>query len=370
MSFNSGLIKINLSIVFFTIILNSLSALGASKNEEVGKDSTMFLGIENFNFFKNSEYFNPIVEGYTDPGLFLTTKFIWKISEKINMSGGLHFLKYSGEKGFKNFQPLLQIGYYPNGHFQVIMGSLIKKKYIPLPDYLYHSDLFWERNIENGLQLRYFKNSFKGDLWVDWENHINNNSTEQEEFILGFAGTYFIPREINGLSVNFPLSVLINHRGGQVNSSEKDLVTLTNSMAGINLTWKSASLANKLSFDYNIAGFLDMSQSKNQFYSKGFGHYSKLSFLTKNIILFSEYWQAYHYMSSRGNPIYMCVSTRNEDYTRPERKLWVNGIKMMHHIKYNSNFSIEFNSYYDFQRLDFDYSVLFSIYINLIKPLL
>ena len=170
--------------------------------------------------------------------------------------------------------------------------------------------------------------------------------------------------------LKFPLTLLVTHVGGQINDSDKDLVSIANSSIGIELE-TSSKLDNisEINLSYKFFTFHDLSQSKNQFYSEGFGHLSKLNFVIGNFNLYSGYWYGYHFISSKGNPIYMSVSQRNNIYTRSKRSLLIPGINYLYHINSYSFLKIDFTSYYDTHRHDLDYSFLIKINVFLSKSL-
>ena len=60
-------------------------------------DNTLSFRIENSNFFKNNEYFNDIIQGYTLIGWFINPKLIYYPAKNAKIEAGIHFLKYSGD---------------------------------------------------------------------------------------------------------------------------------------------------------------------------------------------------------------------------------------------------------------------------------
>ena len=106
----------------------------------INSDSTFVLKLENSNFLKNAEYFNPIVDGYSDLGFFITTKLEYLVSNKLKLSGGLHLLKYSGENDFSHFEPIFSLDYIINRRLSIVMGTFQKSLMVELSDQLYFDD--------------------------------------------------------------------------------------------------------------------------------------------------------------------------------------------------------------------------------------
>ena len=337
---------------------------------DVKNDSTLVFEFDNLNFFKNAEYFNPIVDGYTDLGLYMSANVIYRLSNKLSLTGGINFLKFSGENSFAEIQPVFSIKLRPSTKFSITMGTLDKTKLCKLSDPLYFEDLHWKDNVENGVQFSLNSNFLKGDLWVDWENYINSSSTDQEQFTLGLSSSYTFLNRSSNLILELPFGFLFNHKGGQINKSDEDLISMLNTTLGVRLGWVfNSEKHDKLIIKYNFLGYSDNSPKKNQLFSSGFGHLTGIEFTSGSVNIYTDYWYGYHYISSKGNPVYMSVSERNEEYVRPIRKLIIPGFIYTRHINNKANLSFEFTSYYDTERLDFDYSFFLSIQINFFKLL-
>ena len=57
----------------------------------------LMVHIGNKNFFKNNEYFNPLNEGLTLPGVIIEPTLIYYPGSTTRIEGGVSFLKYFGK---------------------------------------------------------------------------------------------------------------------------------------------------------------------------------------------------------------------------------------------------------------------------------
>ncbi|MCF8455587.1 MAG: hypothetical protein K9H62_06640 [Bacteroidales bacterium] len=348
-------------ILIITFLLKPL--LG--QNDSI-PTSKLSLNIENFNFLKNAEYFNPIVDGYTDLGYFVAPTIAYRPAKKIKLEVGVHLLKYSGKDKFTKVLPLYSAVYMPNEKFEMRMGTLHGGLAHGLIEPLYFADLHWRENVENGVQFLFQNGFITSDLWINWEDFMENSSDDQERFSLGFSGKINPFRKSDKIKISLPVQFLFTHRGGQGNIHEGHVESLTNSAAGIVFEMPTQSpIISSIKLENYCLSYVDNSPSKQHDFSKGFGWLSGLGLANKHFSLSFNYWYGYHFMSSKGHPMFQSVSERIDGYTSPGRKLIssefgyfmtiYNGVKLQSGIQY----------FYDPQRKDFDYSYSLFLIVSL-----
>lgn len=341
-------------IVLLILIFSINASTAQVDSTHLGKLS---LNIENFNFLKNAEYFNPIVDGYTDLGYFIAPTLTYRFAEKIKLEAGVHLLKYSGKDDFTKVLPLYSASYHPNKNFEMRMGTLRGGLAHGLIEPLYFTDLHWRENVENGVQFLYKNDRISSDLWINWESFMENPEDDQERFTLGYSGKIHPFVDSSRFRISFPVQLLFTHRGGQGNIHEGLVESLTNSSAGIifEMPIESQFISSLILENYCL-GYADHSPSKQHDFSKGFGWLSELGVRTRHFSLHFNYWYGYHFISQKGNPMFQSVSERIEKYTRPERKLVSSEFRYQHTIYNGVKLQSGLQYYYDPQRKDFDYS--------------
>lgn len=204
--------------IFILIIGLKASAHSADKesnhpllNNTFEKDSNaLYFNLYDANFLWNNEFFNPIVNGYTLIGYFLTPEFQYHFSPKIKIQGGVHLLKYSGVESFSTVAPTYSAT-YTNSDFSLIMGTLNGTVNHRLPEPLLFTERYFTNNLENGVQYLLNKEKFHMDLWLDWQTFIFPMDNKQEELVAGLA-LFPTPIKNENWEFKLPLSLLAKHR--------------------------------------------------------------------------------------------------------------------------------------------------------------
>ncbi|MEA3443328.1 MAG: hypothetical protein U9R19_01230, partial [Bacteroidota bacterium] len=342
-------------LISYFISVSLLQTIFAQDNASV-KDN-FGLHVENFNFFKNAEYFNPITDGYTDIGYFLAPAISYNFQSSFRLKAGIHVMRFSGEDGFADVQPIFTASWIPNKNLKMNLGTLEGGHKHKLIEPLYFSDLHWLKNVENGIQFLFQNKYLDADLWLNWEKHVRKTDEFQEHFTFGFTGKTYVYRRINSIDVSLPMQIIITHRGGQGILKTGQVETLANFAAGINIAFaldnsylKSISIKN-----YSLA-YADLSPLKEQSFTKGFGYLSQLELSNNHFVVDFNYWYAYHFIAPRGNPILQSISEKHESYNRPTRNLLYSGLRFLHSIYNGVDLQVGLQLFYDPLRKELEYS--------------
>src|SRR5699024_2854200 len=110
--------------------------------------------------------FNPYTEGYTGIGFFVRPTLEYYFAPSTRVSAGVHLLKYSGESAFKQLIPIFTLHHEFNEQFAIVMGSLYGTLHHKLEQALMRYDLFYQDNIEYGLQFLYKPRWADMDMWL------------------------------------------------------------------------------------------------------------------------------------------------------------------------------------------------------------
>lgn len=317
------------------------------------------LRINSIAFFKNNEYFHPLVEGYTLPGFQLQPRFYFDLGEKFSLEAGVHISQFSGKEGLNSVDPLFRATYLATPRFSVLLGWLKGTANHQLIDPLYQWEKLYTDPLEYGVQFLVNKPGFKLDTWINWEKYIEFNDPFQEE--LTFGTTSKIRLLQNGsFELWLPAQVTIKHKGGQVIAVDEPLTTHTNWATGFNIVMNRRSdILRRLMFDFYYAGFTDFSPQKRMAFKNGYGMYS---IVTANIASFTSslgYWRGRQFIAPHGEPLFQSVSFTDPSISKPDRYVITFKTSYLKQIFRNVSFGAYFESYYDIKlsQMDYDYGI-------------
>ena len=350
-------------ILFIVFLLTSGRVVAQAPSAD---QKTLSLDIDNFNFLKNSELFNPILDGYSDVGYFLATRLNYHPTKKVTLSGGVFMLKYSGTDQFTHVYPAYSIRFHPISEFKMEFGSFIGGMDHGLVTPLYFEDYHWKQNPESGVRFQFQNKKTKQDLWLNWENHIERLEDYQEKFTVGYVGSWRLYEKENRAKVDFPLQYVFTHRGGQGNNNEHTVESIGNVAGGVNLFFSPTNtLLDSVTFSSYLVGFNDFSATKKYVYTKGFGWFSEMRITSKGFGLELGYWYGYHFLSIKGHPLFHSVSSRLNEFNYPTRKLLTGELHYSHTIYNGIVLRAGTRFFHDPIRHEFDYEYSLFLSVNL-----
>jgi hypothetical protein len=336
-------------------------------------DSTkmLVLNIENLNFFKNNEYFNPYVQGYTLLGYWLKPQVIFNASKRLSFTAGIHAQKYSGVDVFSQFFPIFKVKLKVGENSRLIFGSLESTLNHNVSNYLLDDEFFQTHNCENGLQFIHQGEILKSDTWLDWRQFIFQGSVYPEILLFGTSNTIRLI-EKNQSSLNLRLSALASHVGGQIDCSNTNVQTIINSQSGFDyyLSLQSKKLSKIRLFAHYYTA-LDQSPTKSLKYLYGYGVNSGIELSSNYYDLRLEHWFGEYYFSKFGNQMFNSLHIENPQYTEDQRA-FVNThlLVKIEKIKF-AKMGFGLNFYCDLYNRRIDYSTEFylkaKLNYNLIK---
>ena len=331
-----------------------------SQNIDSADTNKLFLTLKNVNFFKNNEYFNPIVRGYTLIGYWVRPELAYYPSSKSKFSVGMHLLKYSGNDQFYNILPTLSFRQSLTKNIDLIIGTLEGSLNHKMSDLLYAPERYFTNNVENGLQFLINSEHYKGDVWLNWEHFIFEGDSSQERLSTGTSSVCSIFEKDNPFSIDIPFQTFIAHKGGQINTIRKadtHIETLFNGFSGIRMIFKpSDGLLQKIEVELPVTLFANLSPTKLTQYKNGWGILPSLNLQLKDFYLSTGLWYGKRYMSPRGERIYQSVSFKNSNAAEKTRSLSISRIAYSTKLKHGIDLAVAFEGYYDIKNKIFDYS--------------
>jgi hypothetical protein len=327
----------------------------------VSKSGLRFDGLA---FFKNNEYFHPLVEGYTLPGFHLQPRFYYDLNDKFSLEAGVHLSQFSGRKGLNSVDPLFRATYTPVKSFSILLGWLKGTTAHQLIEPLYQWERMYTHPLEYGVQFLVNNPGFKLDTWIDWERYIELNDPFQEELTFGTTSRIRL-LEQDALEIWLPVQMTIRHMGGQVIAVDRPLSTLANWATGLNISlYRSSSLLKRLLLDVNYIGFSDFSPQKRQPFKNGYGLYPVLSANVYDFQASVGYWNSIRFMSPKGEPLFQSVSATNPSVIYSGRMVMTYKASYYKQVFRNVSFAAYFEAYQDIKLSQFDYAYGISMSVN------
>ncbi len=307
----------------FIICIGLFISARASFGIEVEKESgNLTLSIKSLSFFKNNEYSNPLIEGYTLTGYFFQPELVYHPAEKVILQAGAHLLKYSGTNSYATVRPVFSVTYKLSEISRFVMGSLPGCDRHRMFDPHFNKERVYTENTEEGVGFTLQNNNLFTDTWLSWENFIFKGDEEREIFTAGESFRYSSPILLNRLHIEIPLQILLKHYGGQISDYPEPVETYYNTAAGIRIYGSAeteklfqAGFESLLFHGGELSGkSLTGIKHGNAMWFKLFCKYSRAE-------MEAGYWISHNYHSPNGNFIFGSVSSFRENTVVKDRKM-------------------------------------------------
>jgi hypothetical protein len=330
--------------------------------------SKLSLQIDNFNYARNYEYFGDIPLSYTLLGYQFIPQLKYVLNEHFSLKGGIFLRREFGLDGFTDIDPVLTARYQNRG-FSFLMGTLEGTLTHRFIEPIYDVEGIITDRMEQGLQVLVNKKRFWLDWYIDWQKAIELNSPYREEFSTGLSSRIkLVDKE--KLTVELPLQAMVNHKGGQIDTSNLPVESLLNTAVGASFTFPMrSSFLKAIKTDHYFAYYRDLSGQKLQLFDSGTGWYSSLIFKTKwNIDLDARYWKGNGFYGPRGGALYSSVSEKVAGYSEEDRELVFLSVIYDKQLFPNVFIDLRLEPYYDVRNRFVEYS--YSIFLRFNKDFL
>lgn len=275
------------------------------------KFQTLDLHLYNLNFQRNYEYYNAFADGYTLFGYQLMPTLTYFANKKIKLEGGLMAIKNFGQGGYKSLQPVYSIS-FTEKDFTLKFGSIdggFRHQYIQP---MYDIDNALLNPIENGIQFLYKKPKFFFDGWLDWALYIEPYSTFNEVLRGGFSSYYKPISNPGGVEVKIPLQLIVQHTGGQIDTTRIPIETTLNGAFGIEIEQSkpvSRDFYRGFSVKAYLLGFNTIPFRNIRPFKDGNAVFLNASLKTAYFELMVSYWKGEEFISVIGEPVVQSVSS-------------------------------------------------------------
>ncbi len=272
---------------------------------------------EGLQFLKNNEYFNNINPGVTLFGFQAKGLLHYKLSKDATFSTGLLLQKDFGDAGFLtkaiplfNFRIENKKWLYNLGNIQPnIQHNLIE----PMLNY---ENLFTQP-VEMGVQAKRKTAKMNYDIWLEWKQKLNENTSKQEILVLGqsLENALF---HIGSVTLSNPLYLTIFHQGGQALNTNRPIATRINSAAGLRLKIQDTAFL----LESFLLNSFDNSNTPTQPYTNGWASMTNLRFrIKKHHQIALTWWYANEFTSTLGNTMFSNVNLKNPYSNNGVRRL-------------------------------------------------
>ncbi len=327
------------------------------------KAGELRLSTNSFTFFKNNEYFNKIIDGYTLFGTQLNPQLVYYPVKELRLEAGVFLWKDFGNPQLQQVRPTYRVTWAKGAH-QFVLGNTrphLNHNYI---EPLLNFERVMLNPLEEGLQYRYVGNRLFLDVWVDWQRQQYRFSNFQEEIAGGISSSYRLTRPESAIQVMLPFQFTATHRGGQIDTVDKPLQTLLNEAVGIEARIMLSSRLRALRFNGYVLGFQDRSTTFQTPFKFGRGLYLSTTLETRYADLMLSYWQGSRFIAPLGGDLYQSASrtVSNPDFLDRERKILLVRLLRDFRITDSAALTVRVEPVYDFNAQLLDFS--FGVYLN------
>lgn len=316
------------------------------------------LRFNSLSYFRNHEYFNQIWDGYTLFGNQFNPQLSFSPNARMRVEGGIWIDQTFGKEKLE-LQPTFSLNWKTANHKNTFLfGNIAGNINHGFVDAIYDYERLITHRNEYGVQWLHNSNNLSHDLFINWEKYIARGDSTQEEFTAGYSGKIHLLQK-ERWNIDVPLQGYLNHNGGQINLTTKNLTTFANAATGISVKKKNSSNAfvKETRAEVYYVTYTDLSPNPGQLYKNGDALMGNLLFKSKHQVdLMLTYWSGSDFYSSKGNPLYQNYSAIGESYSQKQRDLLF--VRLLWDKKLFDNFYAHFRlePYYDMDASLFEYS--------------
>ena len=323
------------------------------------------ISLNSFVFFKDNEYFNKIVDGYTLYGTQLNPQLVYYPVKNLRLEGGVFLWKDFGNPQLQQVRPTFRAT-WTTGKQQIILGNIrphLAHNYI---EPMFNFERVMLNPLEEGIQTIFRGDRLFLDQWVDWQRQQYRYSNYQEEVAGGLSTSYRISPDGSRWTVALPFQFTAIHRGGQIDTLDKPLQTAFNEAFGVEARYQlGGSNVQAVRFNGYVLGFQDYSFTAGQFpYKYGRGLYLNATLETRLADVMVSYWQGSRFVSPLGGDLFQSASrtVSDPDFRDPQRKIVLVRLLRDFRIADGASLTARAEPLFDLNAKLLDYS--FAMYFN------
>ena len=321
------------------------------------------LSVQGFTFFKDNEYFNEIVEGYTLFGTQLNPQLVYYPTPELRLEAGIFLWKDFGNPVFRAVRPTYRAT-WRRGRQEFIFGNIqphLSHGYVePLLDF----ERVMLKPLEEGLQYRLTGKRVFLDAWVDWLRQEYAGSNYQEQIAGGLSSKFLVTGDQSPVEVSVPLQFTARHEGGQIDTLHAPIQTLFNYASGLVARVGGVGPVHALRLEAYGLLFTDNSAVYRLPYTRGHALYLNGTLETRYGDLMLSYWRGSQFYAPLGGNYYQSVASRygTPGFTDAERRLLLVRLLRDFRISDAAAVTVRVEPVYDLNKKLLDFS--FGVYLN------
>ncbi len=285
-------------------------------------------------FFHDNEYDASFVtNGYTLPGVWVRPVLSYNPIDEIHLELGAYAIFYDGANKYPNYAfhdiatwkgqqykkgvhalPFFRAEAKLN-NLSVVLGDLYGAQNHQLIDPMYNPELNVSCDPEMGAQLLLDRKRVHLDTWIDWQSYIFELDSHQEAFSFGTNVTLLWNPDTEGrIKWSTPVQLLIQHRGGQQDTTSLGVQTVANASLGARMDYAVPRRnVGNLRAEANVLVSYQMKGNLWPFDSGIALHAAVGLGLWKGIYVKAGYFEApRHFANLYGNPFFSTLSLKHE----------------------------------------------------------
>ncbi|MFC6222462.1 hypothetical protein ACFP2F_04340 [Hymenobacter artigasi] len=333
--------------------------------EETVAAGDLRISLNAFTFFKDNEYFNKIVDGYTLYGTQLNPQLVYYPTKDLRLEGGVFLWKDFGNPVLKAVRPTFRAT-WTTGKQQIILGNIRANLHHNYIEPMFNFERVMLNPLEEGIQMRYTGSRLFVDQWVDWQRQQYRYSNYQEEVAGGLTSSYRISPDNSRWTVAIPFQFTAIHHGGQIDTLDKPLQTVFNEAFGLEARRTlDGPTVRAVRFSGYVLGYQDYSFTKGQFpFQYGRALYLNGTLETRFADVMVSYWQGSRFMSPLGGDLYQSASRTVSNPEFLDRKRNIVFVRLMRDFRISDGAALtaRVEPVFDINAKLLDYS--FGMYLN------
>lgn len=218
---------------------------------------SLSLRLHALTFFHDNEFASQLTKGYTLPGARLTPALVYDPLPQIHLELGATALLYHGANRYPNYAyhdiATWKGNQYQRGahvlpwlraearfqHLTLTLGDIHGGRAHGLIEPLWNPETDLSQDPEAGFQLQLHRRHILLDTWLNWQSYIFDEDTHQEAFTVGTTARILPGDTARQLRFALPLQLLIQHRGGEQDTTSLGVQTLCNASLGLNVEYRT-----------------------------------------------------------------------------------------------------------------------------------
>lgn len=310
------------------------------------------ISVHNFNYLRNTEYFNEIESGQTLFGTQMTPYFWLQANSSTKIRGGFFANHTFGSGKIDKIVPVISL-MHTSKYGTFVFGTLNGATSHKIIEPLFNINNAIENRIEQGAQFFTETDNLFLDTWINWQNNLSWNGDDHERFTAGMNVSPAVNLD-NGFRLGFPFQFLLYHKGGQLSTDTTRQYSAMNGAAGLSLDWVF-SRGRNIHWDY----YYLLSKNDARSDKTGTAQYSNLSFHSNDFTLMFSWFRGLDFYAKNGTYIYQSQSRNYPDLFLRNRELLFLRLMYNRHLNDQLRLSARFEPFYDFYsgKVEFSYSL-------------